>query len=87
MDKNCRGLYENGRKMDLIRGTHPPWRRKRLCERERERERCTNALTNWFILQLISNVELQSCIYRRLALMSLAHMAQDNWLVNSTCAL
>ena len=36
---------------------------------------------NWFILQLISNIELQSCIYRRLALMSLAHMAQDNWLV------
>ena len=42
---------------------------------------------SWVILQLISNVELQSCIYRRLALMSLAHMAQDNWLVNSTCAL
>ena len=47
-------------------------------ERERERER--------EILQLISNVELQSCFYRRLALMLLAHMAQDNWLVNSTCA-
>ena len=42
---------------------------------------------SWVILQLISNVELQSCIYRRLALMSLAHMAQDNWLVNSTYAL
>ena len=42
---------------------------------------------SWVILQLISNVELQSCIYWRLALMSLAHMAQDNWLVNSTCAL
>ena len=56
-------------------------------ERERERERCTNALTNSFILQFISNVELQSYIYRRLALMSLAHMTQDNWLINSTCAL
>ena len=42
---------------------------------------------SWFILQLISFVELQSYIYRRLALMSLAHMAQDNWLVNLTCAL
>ena len=39
------------------------------------------------ILPLIFNVELQSYIYRRLALMSLAHMTQDNWLVNSTCAL
>ena len=67
MDKNSRGVYENGRKMDLIQGSHPPWRR--------ERERCTNVLRNWFILQLISNVELQSCIYRRLALLSLAHMA------------
>ena len=42
---------------------------------------------SWFIFQLISNVELQLCIYRRLALISLAHMAQDNWLVNLTCAL
>ena len=42
---------------------------------------------SWVIRQLISNVELQSCIYKRLALMSLVHMAQDNWLVNSTCAL
>ena len=36
---------------------------------------------------MISNVELQSSIYKRLALMSLAHMAQDNWLVNLTCVL
>ena len=36
---------------------------------------------------LISNVELQLCIYRKLALISLAHVAIDNWLVNSTCAL
>ena len=42
---------------------------------------------SWFILQLISNVELQSCIYKILALMSLAHMAQDNSLVNSKCGL
>ena len=83
MDKNCREVYENGKKMDLIQGSHPPWRRIRL----QERERCTNALTNSFILQFISNVELQSCIYRRLPLMLLAYMAQDNWLVNSTCAL
>ena len=56
-------------------------------ERKRERERCINALRNWFILSLISNVELQLCIYMRLALISLAHIAQDNWLINSTCAL
>ena len=42
---------------------------------------------SWVICQLISNVQLQSCIYRRLVLMSLAHMAQDNWLANSTCVL
>ena len=36
---------------------------------------------------LISNVELQSYIYRRLALILLAHMAQDNWLINSTHTL
>ena len=35
---------------------------------------------------LISNVELELCIYMRLALISLAHMTQDNWLINSTCA-
>ena len=42
---------------------------------------------SWFILKLISNVELQSYIYKILALMSLAHMTQDNSLVNSKCAL
>ena len=36
---------------------------------------------------LISNVELQLWIYKRLALIPLVHMAQDNWLVDSTCAL
>ena len=82
MGMNFRGIDRNCREIDLIRGSHPPYR-----ERERERERCTNALRNWFIFQLISNVELQSCIYRKLALMSLIHMTQDNWLLNSTCAL
>ena len=33
------------------------------------------------------NWESQSCIYKTLALLSLAHMAQDNWLVNLTYAL
>ena len=78
MDRNYWGIDENSREIDLIRGSHPL---------EREKERCTNALRNWFILPFISNVELQSCIYRRLALTSLAHVAQDNWLVISTCAL
>ena len=44
IDGNCREI-------NLIRGSHPP-------ERERERERCTNALRSWFILQFISNVGL-----------------------------
>ena len=65
MGMNCRRIDGNC--------SHPSER-----ERERERERCNNVLRNWFILQLISNVELQSCIYRRLALLSLTHMAQDN---------
>ena len=84
LDRIYRGIDENCREIDLIRGSHPPWRKKEI---EREREICTNALRNWFSLQSISHVELQSCIYRRLALMLLAHMAQDNWLVNSTYAL
>ena len=51
----------------------------------RERE---TALSNELVYSLlIFNVELQSYIYRRLVLMLLAHMAQDNWLINSTCAL
>ena len=54
MDRNCRGIDGNGGKIDLIRGSHPPWRKKAI-----KRERCTNALRNWFILQFISNVELQ----------------------------
>ena len=85
-NRNYRGIDGNCREIDSIQGSHPPYIYI-YRERERERERCTNALRNWFILPFISNVELQSCIYRRLALMSLAHMAQDNWLVNSTCAL
>ena len=61
--------------------------REILRERERERERET-ALSNELVYSLlIFNVELQSYIYWRLVLMLLAHMAQDNWLINSTCAL
>ena len=73
IDRNYREMDGNCREIDLIRSSYPPHR-----ERERERERCTNALRNWFILSLISNVELQLCIYIRLALISLAHMVQDN---------
>ena len=61
LDRNYRGIDENCREIDLIRGSHPPSKKKEIKrerERERERERCTNALRNWFILQLISNVEL-----------------------------
>ena len=82
MNRNCRGIDENCRKIDLIRGSHPPWRNIKR-ERERERER-GNSLSNEYS-SMISNVELQSSIYRRLPLMSLAYMAQS--LVSSTCAL
>ena len=80
MDMNCRGVDGNCREIDLIQGSHPPYR-------ERERERCANALRNLFILQLISNVGLQSCIYKSLALISLAHMASSYWFYYSPCAL
>ena len=69
IDGNYREMDGNCREIDLIRSSYPPQRER---ERERERERCTNALRNWFILPLISNVELQLCIYMRLALISLA---------------
>ncbi len=57
--------------------------RPQLRKREIKGERCTKQL----VYSSIFNVELQSYIYRRLALMSLTHMTQDNWLVNSTLAL
>ena len=51
MDMNCRGVDGNCREIDLIQGSHPPYRNIEIKrERERERERCTNALRNWFIL-------------------------------------
>ena len=86
IDENYREIDENCREIDLIQGSHPPYR-------ERERERCANALRNLFILQLISNVGLQSCIYKSLALISLAHMTSSYWfyyfphaLIIPTCA-
>ena len=61
---------------------------KELREKDMEDYERRNALSKKLvILYSMHNWELQSCIYRRLALISLAHMAQDNWLVNSTCAL
>ena len=42
------GMGKNYKRIDLIRGSHPPERER---ERERKRERCTNALSNWFIFQ------------------------------------
>ena len=35
MDMNCRGVDENCRKIDLIRGSHPPYRNIEI-KRERE---------------------------------------------------
>ena len=48
-------------------------------ERERERER-GNTLSNYELIysSMIFNVKLQLCIYKRLDLISLAYMAQDN---------
>ena len=61
---------------------------KELREKDMEDYERRNALSKKLvILYSMYNWELQSCIYRRLALISLAHMAQVNWLVNSTCAL
>ena len=80
IDGNYRGIDKDCRDIYLIQGSHP-------LERERERERCTNALTNWFIFHFIFNVKLQSCIYRRLALISLAHMALSYWFYYSPCVL
>ena len=40
------GTGKNCKRIDLIRDSDPPY-----IERERERERCTNALNNWFIFQ------------------------------------
>jgi len=47
--------------------------------RERERLKGRERYTKQLVYSsLISNVELQLCIFRRLTLISLAHMAQDN---------
>ena len=53
-----------------------------LRERERERE-----IKQLIYSSMISNIELQLCIYKSLTLIFLVHVAQDNWLVNSSCAL
>ena len=47
IDGNYREMDGNCKEIDLIRGSHPSQRNR---EREKERERCTNALRNWFIL-------------------------------------
>ena len=86
MDRNYWEIDGNCREIDLIQDSHPPQRNiKTKRERERERE---NAISNeLFYFSLISNAELQSYIYKRLVVMSLAHMAQDYQLVNLTYAL
>ena len=49
IDGNYREIDENCREIDLIQGSYPPQRNREI-KRERERERGTNALGNWFIL-------------------------------------
>ena len=52
LDRNYRGIDGNCREINLIRGSHPPYRKREIKrEREREREICTNALRNCFTLQ------------------------------------
>ena len=47
IDVNCRGMDGDCREIDLIRGSHPPYRNREIKrEREGEKERCTNALRN-----------------------------------------
>ena len=69
MKINCRGMCENCMRIDLFRGSPVV-----ILHREILRER-RNTLSNQLVCSSISNVELQSYIYRRLALMLLAHMA------------
>ena len=67
MSKNCRGMYENFKEIDLIRDSHP---RDRETWREIE-----NTLNNQLVyFSIIFNIELQLCIYRIPALILLTHM-------------
>ena len=67
MNKNCRGMYENLKEIDLIWDSHP-------CDRETWWERW-NTLNNQLVyFSIIFNVELQLCIYKIPALILLAHM-------------
>ena len=59
-------MNENCGRIDLIRGGQPP-------QRNINREK--NALSNELVYSSIFNVELQLYIYRRLTLVSMAHMA------------
>ena len=64
---NCRGMCENCMRINLFQGSPIV-----ILHREILRER-RNTLSNQLVCSSISNVELQSYIYK-LALMSLAHM-------------
>ena len=67
MDTNCRAMDRDCKEIDLIRGSFLP-----LKNIEREREKSNQLVYS----SMISNVELQSFIYKKkLALISLTHMA------------
>ena len=69
MDTNCRAMDRDCKEIDLIRGSFLPLKN---IEREREREKSNQLVYS----SMISNVELQSFIYKKkLALISLTHMA------------
>ena len=58
MDTNCRAMDRDCKEIDLIRGNFLPLKN---IEREREREKSNQLVYS----SMISNVELQSFIYRK----------------------
>ena len=58
MDTNCRAMDRDCKEIDLIRGSFLPLKN---IEREREREKSNQLVYS----SMISNVELQSFIYKK----------------------
>ena len=67
MDTNCRAMDRDCKEIDLIRGSFLPLKN---IERERERK-----AINWFILQWYLMLNYNHLFIKKLALISLTHMA------------